>query len=359
MTLQNRPLKVGLIGVGGIAVHHLKYLNKIAPDVGGIELVAGADVREEAVAKARAEHGVQHGYVGLDAYRQMLEAHPDLDAVDVCTPNAFHAEHAIAALEAGCHVMVEKPMARSVAEAESMLAAAKKAKRELMLGFQWRWHAESRYIRKQVEAGVLGDVKYCRVQALRRRGIPNWGTFGEKAKNGGGPMLDMGVHLLEMALYLMGTDIRKPVAASGQTWTYLGNQPDRTENIWPNWNHEVYDVEDLAVGHVRFANGASLVIEASFAAHIPQDTNDVQLFGTKGGAIWSRGEVYTDLNGFQTDLKPGFLRKTDIWDEKMKHFVQVSRGERENESSGEEGLAVQMILNGVYAAAEAGREIEL
>ncbi len=357
--MSSKPFRIGFIGVGGIALSHLRALKRIAESVGGIEIVAAADINPKAIEVAKKEFGLQHAYLGLDGYREMLKKHPDLDGVDVCTPNAFHGEHAIATLEAGLAAMIEKPMARSVAECIAMNAAAKKAGKELVVGFQWRWHAESRYIRRQVEEGLLGDIVYCRVQALRRRGIPNWGTFTQKDKNGGGPMIDMGVHLLELAVYLMGTGIPQPIAVSGQIWRYLGDKPDETENMWPNWDHGVYDVEDLAVGHVRFKGGASLVIEASYAAHIPEDTNDVQLMGTKGGAIWSRGEVYTDQNGFQVNTKPAFLKKTDIWDEKLRHFIEVARGERENQSSGVEGLAVQKILNGVYDSAAAGREMEL
>ncbi|MEL7239362.1 MAG: Gfo/Idh/MocA family oxidoreductase [Planctomycetota bacterium] len=257
------------------------------------------------------------------------------------------------------HVTVEKPMARTVQECENMIAAAEKAKKELMVGFQWRWHPQSRFIRRQVEDGVLGDVVYTRVQALRRRGIPNWGTFYSKEKNGGGPLIDMGVHLLELAVYLMGSKVPQPKRISGNIWTYLGDKPDAAENIWPNWNHKDYTVEDLAVGHVTFDNGSSLVLEASFAAHIKKDQNDVNVMGTKGGAHWGEGEVFHDMNGFMLDSKPGFTRKSDIWVEKTKHFLEVVAGERANESSGYEGLAVQKILNGIYDAAEAGKEVEL
>ena len=356
--IEDRPLRLAYIGVGGIAAQHLRTLEKVREAVGGVDFVCGADINPKALALAKENHALKHAYEGPDAWRDMLEKHAgELDACVVCTPNDLHSEMTVGCLEAGLHTMVEKPMARTVAEGEAMLAAATEAKRELVIGFQWRYHAESRYIKRQVDDGVLGDIVYTRVQALRRRGIPNWGTFGDKSKNGGGPMIDMGVHLLELAVYLMGTHIPKPVAVSGQTWTYLGDKPDETENMWPNWDHTVYTVEDLAVGHVRFANGSSLVIESSYAAHIPDETNDVQLMGTKGGAVWSKGEVYTDRNGFMQNLKPAYLRKTDIWQEKLKHFIGVARGERENISSGAEGLAVQKILNGVYRAAEAGREV--
>ncbi len=352
--IKGRPLRLAYIGVGGIAAQHLRALEKVKQKAGGVDFIAGADINPKALDLAVDNHGLQNRY---EDWREMLKTHADeLDACVVCTPNALHSEMTIGCLEAGLHTMVEKPMARTVAEAEAMLAAATKAKRELVIGFQWRYHAESRFIKKQVEAGMLGDIVYTRVQALRRRGIPNWGTFGDKAKNGGGPMIDMGVHLLELAVFLMGR-VPEPVAVTGQTWTYLGNKPDQTENMWPNWDHKVYTVEDLAVGHVKFANGSSLVIEASFAAHIPDSHNDVQLMGTKGGAVWSKGEVYTDLNGFMQNLKPAYMDKTDIWNEKVLHFLQVARGERENISSGAEGLAVQKILNGVYRAAEAGCEV--
>ena len=353
-----KPLKIGFIGVGGIANAHLSTLKKFQEKdakVPAFEIVCGSDPNEEARDNAKEKYDIEHLY---SDYEDMLSKH-DLDAVSICTPNHLHMAPTVAAFEKGMHVMVEKPMARTVEECETMIAAGEKAKKQLMLGFQWRWHPQSRFIRKQVEEGVLGDVIYTRVQAMRRRGIPNWGTFYSKEKNGGGPMIDIGVHLLELAVFLMGAKVPTPKRIAGNTWTYLGNKEDVAENMWPKWNYKEYTVEDMAVGHVQFDNGSSLVIESSFAAHIKKDIYDVNVFGTKGGAHWEDGEVFTDMNGFMMDIKSGYLRDSDIWVEKMKHFVEVAAGERENQSSGYEGLAVQKILNGIYDAAEAGKQIEL
>jgi predicted dehydrogenase len=357
----SEPLRIGMIGVGSVVSHF--YMPAIielnashAGELGPVEIVAVADVVEANLAKMRDQFGVKNGY---HSYHQMLEKHPELHAVIIATPNEHHVAPTVAAMAHGLHVLVEKPMARTVDECREMLHAAKASGKELVVGFQWRWHAESRFIRRQVEEGLLGEIKYVRVQTLRRRGIPNWGNFVQKANTGGGGLIDMGVHLCELALFLMGSHHSEPVSAVGSTWTYLGNRPDETENIWPNWNHKDYDVEDLAVGHVHFANGASMVVEASFAAHVKEPVHDVQIFGTRGGATWSRAEVYTDMNGYMMNLTPGYLRKTDIWHEKMRHFVEVCRGMRTNASSGEEGLAVQKILSGIYAAAGAGREVAL
>ena len=356
----SEPLRIGFIGVGSVVTHFympaLFELKSHVQALGPVQVVAAADVNEAHLARMRDDFNVPHVYRD---YHQMLEKHPDLHAVIICTPNELHVAPTVAAMAHGMHVLVEKPMARTVDECEQMLSAARASGKELVVGFQWRWHAESRFIRRQVEEGLLGEIIYVRVQTLRRRGIPNWGNFVQKQKTGGGPLIDMGVHLCELALFLMGSHHSEPAAVSGSTWTYLGNRPDETENLWPNWNHKLYDVEDLAVGHVRFANGASMVVEASFAAHVREPVNDVQIFGTRGGATWSRGEVYTDLNGYMMNIAPGFLRKTDVWHEKLRHFVEVCRGMRQNQSSGEEGLAVQKILNGIYAAAEAGREVRL
>ncbi len=357
----SEPLRIGFIGVGSVVSHFympalLEIRSGHSQTLGPVEVVAAADVNEAYLARMRDDFGVKGIY---QDYHQMLEKHPELHAVIVATPNNLHAVPTVAALKHGCNVMVEKPMARIVTECEQMLSAAQDSGKELVVGFQYRWHAASRFIRRQVEEGVLGEILYARVQTLRRREIPNWGNFVEKKATGGGPMIDMGVHFLELALFLMGSHWPKPVAASGSTWTYLGNRPDETENRWPNWNHKRYDVEDLAVGHVRFENGASLVLEASFAAHVREPTHDVQIFGTRGGARWGGPELYTDRNGYMMNVVPGFLAPTDVWHEKMKHFIEVCRGMRRNMSSGEEGLAVQKILEGIYAAAEARREVDL
>ena len=340
--------KVAFIGAGGIAGAHANNLKKID----GVELIAAADLNVAGLAKFKEGQGVQRVYTD---FKEMLAKETEVDAVSICTPNGLHAANAIAALESGKHVIVEKPMAMNAYECQAMIAAATKAKKHLVVGFQWRFDPRTQLIRKHVESGAFGKVLHVRCQALRRRGIPNWGVFGRKDLQGGGPMIDIGVHVIEMAHYAMGSP--KPVSASGNTWTYLGNKPMEAVCSWPNWDYKTYTVEDLAVGMIRFDNGATLSIEASFAAHIEKDVWNFTMMGEKGGANWENAQVFHDQNGYMFNSTPAFTPKGDVFELKMRHFVDVCREGKENLSDGSAGLMVQQMLDGIYASAESGREV--
>lgn len=347
----SQPFRLGLIGVAGIAHAHVKHLR--AAQIEGVEVAAAADIKPEPLRKFCQEYNVPEGYTD---YREML-AKARLDAVSVCTPNFLHLQPTLDALRAGCHVLVEKPMALNARECARMNAAAAAAKRHLVVGFQHRFSGAARFLREQIAAGVLGDIVYVRVQALRRRGIPSWGTFGRKDLQGGGGMIDIGVHMLEVAHVLMGRP--RPVACNGATYTYLGNQQPAALCNWGPWDHTNYTVEDLATGWVRFGDGATLSIESSFAAHIEKDVWTLQLMGTKGGAIYDPVTLFTDQNGYMVDVKPNYLGKFDPFTEKMRHFIAVARDGAPNESSGADGQAVQQIVDGLYRSAELGREVRL
>lgn len=344
-----KPFRIGFIGAGGISHAHADNLKKVP----GVELVCAADVSEKGLQNFKEKQGVARVY---SDYKEMLAKEKgNLDAVSVCTPNGLHAPNSIAALEAGLHVIVEKPMSMNAAEGQAMIDAAKKAGKHLVVGFQWRFDPKTTVLKHQADAGVFGAVKYVRVQALRRRGIPNWGVFGRKDLQGGGPMIDIGVHVTEMAHYVMGCP--KPIAASGMTSTYIGDKPSDISSMWPNWDTKTYTVEDLAVGFVRFDNGAVMVIESSFAAHIEKDVWSFQLMGEKGGCTFDPLQIFTDANGQMWNNTPGWVGGDGHFFAKMKHFVEVCRDGRQNDSSGEHGLAVQKILDGIYLSAEQKKEV--
>ncbi len=345
-----RPFRVGFIGSGGIARSHMKELKKHE----GVEIAAAADLSEKMLATVREQFGVSKTY---GDYKQMLKEEPDLDAISVCTPNGLHAENAIYALEAGKHVLVEKPMAMNAKQGQMMLDAAKKSGKQLIIAFQHRFENKSRFIKKQVDDGVFGKIMYVRAQALRRRGIPNWGVFGRKELQGGGPLIDIGVHILETAHYMMGSP--KPISASGNTWTFMGNKPSDVESNWKGWDHKTYNVEDMAVGQIRFDTGAILTLEASFVAHIEKDVWNVNIMGEKAGANWESSQLFTDLNGYMVNAVPQFIGKQEMWDYKMRHFVEVCRDNRKNESPGEHGLMVQKMLDAIYLSAEKGKEVAI
>lgn len=346
---KKKKLRIGFIGAGAIAGEHLKYLSTYDD----VEVIACADPVKANREKWASEHGIAHTFVD---WKDMLKE-VKLDAVDICTPNFLHYEPAIDALNAGCHVFVEKPIAMNAKEGQAMVDLAKKKKLKCIIAFQWRFHPKTQAIKQAREQGVLGDVLYSRVHAMRRRGIPNWGVFGQKKMQGGGPMIDIGVHVMEMAHYAMG--LPKPVSASGNTWTYLGDKKSKTASSWPGWDHKTYTVEDLAVGLVKFDNGAVMHVEAMFAGHIaPEDEGmKFEVFGTKGGAHSDPLKFYYDNHGLMINAEPQFVPKDDMWDTKMRNFVDVCLHGKQDQSPAEHGLMIQKMIDAIYESAQTGREV--
>jgi predicted dehydrogenase len=347
-----KKLRVAIVGCGGISNLHFAALKKF-PDV---EIVAGVDTKPERLEWAQKTHGCPAVF---PHWKDMLrKIQPD--AVDVCTPNGVHAPAVIDALNSGAHAITEKPMAMTPKECEKMIDAARKNKKKLAVGFQFRYHPNTSFIVNARDEGALGNIMFVKCEALRRRGIPNWGVFGQKDLQGGGPMIDIGVHVIEMAHYMMGSP--RPVAASGNTWTYHGNKPSKVASMWPNWDYKTYTVEDLAIGHIRFENGAILQIEASFVAHIEKDIWNVRIMGEKGGANWETPTLFTDQAGFMTNTTPIFMGKGDfetLFELKLRNWVDGCLYDKPLSAPGEAGLAVQKMLDGVYRAAAAGKEVKI
>ncbi len=350
---KGKKLRVAFIGCGGISHTHAAALAEM-PDV---EIVAGVDIIPERLTVFQERWGAPKLY---ESWKKMLkEVEPD--AVSVCTPNGVHAAPTIDAANAGCHVMVEKPMAMNPGECEKMIAAAKKAGKQLAVGFQYRYHPNTQFLKRSADGGEFGDIMFMKCQALRRRGIPNWGVFGQKEKQGGGPMIDIGVHIIEMAHYFMGSP--KPVAATGNTWTYHGNKPSKVVAPWPNWDYKTYTVEDLAIGHIRFENGAILQVEASFVAHIEKDIWNFSFMGTKGGGQWDPPMTFTDRNDTMVNTAAhyvgGDVDFPALFRIKLRNWVDACMTGSPLEAPGEAGLAVQKMLDGVYRSAAAGKEVTI
>ena len=345
MTPNNKKLRYGFIGAGGIAGAHLTELVK-RDDVA---LVAMADVAEAPMLRHRERFGIEGMYAD---WTEML-AKEDLDAVSVCTPNKLHEQPTIDALNAGCHVLCEKPLAHSAAAGERMLQTANDTGQKLVIGFQYRYHPRTQFLRRAFDDGQFGNILFGRVKALRRRGIPNWGVFGRKDLQGGGPLIDIGVHVLEMTHYAMGTP--RPVSASADMFTYIGDKPsDEIESMWKGWDHETYTVEDLAVGRIRFETGAVIHIEACFAAHIERNEWNFELMGDEGGGSWDPPGIFTDEHGHMVNKAPGWLGQGDIFRRKMHNFVDHCLYDKPSLAPGEDGLAVQRMLDALYRSAESG-----
>lgn len=351
-----KKLRMAFIGAGGITQAHLTALAKMDD----VEVVALADVNRKSMLAKAEEFNIPKEGLFTDYEEMLRKVKPD--AVDVCTPNGLHAPNAIAALKAGAHVIVEKPMAMTAGEAKTMIDIAKKAKKKLVIGFQYRYDPKTQFLKQAADKGAFGHIMYGRVQALRRRGIPNWGVFGRKELQGGGPMIDIGVHVLEMCHYVMGSP--KPVAAVGMTNTYIGNKPSsKIVSTWAGWDHKTYTVEDIAVGHIRFENGAVIHVEAMFAGHIEKDVWDFHLMGEKGGCTWSTPQVFTDEFGHMMNMTPGWLpthQFVGFFEIKLRNFVEHVLYDKPTMAPAQDGLMIQQMLDGIYKSAEqGGKEVKI
>ncbi|MBQ7652078.1 MAG: Gfo/Idh/MocA family oxidoreductase [Victivallales bacterium] len=347
-----RKLRWAFIGCGGICTTHIEAIKKI-PE---IEIVAGCDIKPERLTLMKEKYGINAVYEKWDD--MLAEIKPDV--VDVCTPNGVHKPACIAASNAGCHVITEKPMAMTPAECQEMIDAAKANNKLLAVGFQFRYHPFSEFFVRAREAGDIGDIMFVKCQALRRRGIPNWGVFGQKALQGGGPMIDIGVHIMESAHYCMGSP--RPIAASGNIWTYIGDKPSEVLSYWPNWDWKTFTVEDLAIGQIRFDTGAIMQVESSFSAHIEKDVFNFQIMGTKGGYNWETSTLYTDHAGTMVNSKASWLPSADFGElfvKKLQNFADGCLLGTPLRAPGEAGMAVQKMIDGIYRSAEAGHEVTI
>lgn len=274
-------LKVGVIGCGGIA--NGKHLPALA-QVEAVELVAFCDLEIARAEKAKQTYGTADAAVFKD-YQVLLKL--DLDAVHVLTPNSSHAPLTIAALEAGCHVMCEKPMAKTSEEAKAMIAAAEKTGKRLTIGYQNRFRTDSEYLHTVCEAGDLGEVYTAKAHAIRRRAVPTWGVFLDEEAQGGGPLIDIGTHALDLTLWMM--DNYKPKYVVGNAYHKLSSTKNAA-NAWGAWDPEKFTVEDSAIGFIVMENGATIYLESSWAIN-SLDVKEAKttLMGTKAGADMNDG----------------------------------------------------------------------
>lgn len=343
-------VRIGMIGTGGIARNrHMPSFSK-HPDV---EIVAAADLAAEPLKQAGEQFNIPSLY---SDYKEMI-AKERLDGVVVCTPNKFHAPATIDALNAGVNVLCEKPMALDPAEGRAMIAAAKQNNKILTIGFHYRHRPQVKAAKKIIDAGELGHVYMVRVNALRRRGIPSWGSFVHKHMQGGGAMIDFGVHTLDTALYLMGNP--RPVEVTASISQHLGTKPN--VNPWGQWNYKEFTVEDQVAAFVRFENGATMLLECSWALNVPETKETVSLSGTEAGLdvfpLKVNKAQYDMLTSWQPDwmpddgVEPGIGQAAD--------FVNAIQTGTQPNATAEQALQVTDIVDAIYRSAEAGKAITL
>lgn len=354
--MKNQKTKVAIIGCGNISACHMDGYCAMADEV---EVIACCDI-DEPKAKAYAAHwGIPHVYT--DCRKMMAAEKPD--AVSVCTWNAAHKDCTVAALEGGADVLCEKPMAMNATEAEEMIAAAKKAGKLLQVGFVRRFGCDADTVRAFTADGTLGNIYYGKCTYLRRNGAPG-GWFGDKAFSGGGPLIDLGVHVIDLSRYLAGNP--KPTEVFGVTYANLG--PDRAAGGVKAWDignggAHPYTVEDFVSAMIRFENGFTLSVEASFNLNVKNDSGEIALFGTKAGVkIAPNVELYTDLSGQFVNIATAGDTGFDFvksFRAEIAGFLHAASGAEVCRASMEDGLMLMKIIDAIYASAASGKSVSI
>lgn len=349
-------LKIGVIGVGNISNEHIQaYLKN--PNV---ELYAFCDINKTQLKMMAEKYGVTRTFTDKD---EML-ALPELDAVSVCTWNSEHAPCTIAALNAGKHVLCEKPMATTVEEAIAMKEAAERNGKLLQIGFVRRFGNDCEVLQDFIQQDFLGEIYYAKATYLRRNGNP-MGWFGDVSRSGGGPLIDLGVHVIDLTRYLMGNP--KPVSVYGVTFRKLGNRSelkDQKDYVSASaTDHDICDVEDMATAMVRYDNGAVLSVETSFSLNLKKPQGTIELFGTKGGArLDPELELYTDINGYMADVNlcsPTALSFDGLFQKEIDHFADCILHGTPCRAPAQDGIDIMRILRAIYKSAETGHEVLL
>ncbi len=357
-------LKAAVIGIGSISKEHITaYIAN--PNV---ELYALCDINEKRLLEKGELYGIPKERCFTDK-DEMFAALPEIDIVSVTTWNSAHAECTIAALNAGKDVICEKPMATNAEEAKKMKEAADRNGRLLQIGFVRRFGNDCSVIKDFIDAGNFGEIYYAKATYLRRNGNPG-GWFSDKSRSGGGPLIDLGVHIIDFVRYLVGRP--QPVSVYGATFQKLLNRPgiksskgycaadaERGSAL----NTEYCDVEDLASAMIRFDNGTVLSIEASFSLNIKETENDIQLFGTKAGCkLDPQVEIFTDINNHMVNVNfddDTALSFSGLFANEINHFVDCVLNGTECIAPAQDGVDLMRILDAIYESARIGHEVIL
>jgi predicted dehydrogenase len=313
------PLRVALLGAGWIMDYHARAVIEHP----GAELVAASNWREPSLAKLAARHGIPRTTTD---WRE-LAADPAVDAAVIGTPNALHAPQAVAFLEAGKHVLVEKPMARNLGEADAMLAAAGRSGARLMVAHCWRFHDDVLALRARVAAGELGEVVKTRGYGVHAGWGPS-GWFTDPELAGGGALVDMGVHAIDTTRFLLGDPLPSRVLATVAT------------------RYGDYAVDDEAIVLVSWSNGTNSIVESGWwQPHLGGLEADTEVYGTAGYArVWDRTEL---PDGYQHCSQP-------MYSAQMAEFVEALAAGRQPRPSGEDGRVVLEVVERAYAVAREG-----
>lgn len=340
-------LEIGIVGVGGIATgRHIPAFQQLS----SVDLVAVNDVNVEQAKIVAEQFSIPNVFEKLED--MLLE----IDALVICTPNKFHAPIAIQALEAGVHVLCEKPMALSTAECESMIKAAEQSGKVLLIAYHYRFMKESLAAKKLIDQDEIGDPLVIRINMMRRRKVPGWGVFTNMDLQGGGALIDYGCHMLDLAMWLVGNP--KPVEVSGKVFNHLSTQTQLV-NEWGAINPDTFEVEDHATAFIRLENGAVIFFETSWAANIPNDEESLSISGTKGGIEVFPLRLNKQNHGMLQSIEMDYIPEEMPVDlAQANHFVQSCLGEVEPISSPYESMHISKIIESIYESSAKGESVK-
>jgi predicted dehydrogenase len=352
--MSSQTLNIAVIGLGMGQSHINGYKNCPNASVAAI-----CDTNDKRLADAAQKFAIPADRCYTDWKKLLSEAKKlGLSGVSVALPNFLHAPVTLAAFGAGLHVLCEKPMAMSARQAKAMLDASRKSRKKLMINFSYRFTEQSQALKRYVDGGSLGDIYFGRTVWHRRRGLPGLGGwFGIKEFSGGGPIIDLGVHRLDLVMWLMGNP--RPLTVSGSTFGVVGPRLAKEQG-------KKFDVEDLGCALIRFDNGATIILEASWAGLSEKAEDQVtQLWATRGGIIQRNindayqyeARVYTESHGtlWETRLQ----QTTTPTPSACGEFIDAILENREPSASGQHGLDVQNILDAIYKSSATGKEIKI
>lgn len=336
-------LKAAIIGGGNIAdKNHIPALKHLSDQVDLVAVCSRDLTKARTLADA---HNIPHAFNQTsELYRQCAP-----DVVVICTPNYLHYPQTIEALEQGCHVFCEKPPALNAQNAREMADLAQKKGRVLAYNFQLRQASEYALLMRCKADGLLGDIYHLKASFVRRRGIPGWGYFTNKAMQGGGALMDLGVHVLDLALHTLGYP--SPDQVLGNTYDFIGKAGGK--GLLGQWNPDAFEVEDGATAYLTFPNKASIMLSASFALNMEAEKErNLEVFGSRGGAKLFPFSLHTELAGELADIRFPFLEDIDIQLKNTSAFLDACAGKPSNVCTAEQGAILQEIVERIYQSAE-------
>jgi len=348
-----REMKVGIIGAGGIArTRHVEGWRRLASQ--GVQIIAVADIDKKRATQMADEVGAKHAFAD---YKHLISL-PDVDIVDICTPTCVHKIQTVVALRAGKHVLCEKPMCVSAAEGRAIIEAVKKSDRKFMVAQHMRFTLAAQTAKRIIAGGVLGDIYHIRCHWLRRRLLPGAPTFISKRRSGGGPLLDIGCHVLDLALHFAG--FPRPVAVTGNATAKLVNRADMFSE-WGDWDRKRFDVEDFACGMVRFANGATLILETSWLLNMEQrEEVSLRLFGTEAGFAFPEMVLYGQRDGVLTDTALAKIQDNEYpHTREIQAFYECIANDTPSPVPADQNIHVIRILWALYQSSARRREVRI